>query len=63
MKIVVDRSRCQGYGMCESFSPEIFELDGDGELVLRTEEVPEGAEDDVQTAVMSCPTEALSLES
>jgi ferredoxin len=49
--------------MCESFSPEIFELDGDGELVLRTEEVPEGAADDVQTAVMSCPTEALSLES
>jgi ferredoxin len=25
--------------------------------------VPEGAADDVRTAVMSCPTEALSLES
>lgn len=62
MKIVVDRSKCQGLGMCESFSPEIFEVDDMGELVLHTDDVPDGAEHEVQQAVDACPTGALSVE-
>lgn len=61
MRIVVDRSRCQGLGMCETFSPEIFEVGEDGALVLHCETVPDGAEAEVQQAVENCPTEALSV--
>lgn len=62
MRIVVDRAKCQGLGMCESFSPEIFEVDDKGELVLHTDEIPDGAEHEVRQAVDACPTEALSVE-
>lgn len=47
--------------MCESFSPEIFEVDDNGEL-LHTDEIPDGAEHEVRQAVDACPTEALSVE-
>ncbi len=62
MNVVVDRIRCQGMGMCESFSPEIFEVDDDGELILHTVEVTECARSEIEQAVQACPTQALSVE-
>lgn len=62
MKIVVDRAKCTGIGICESYAPELFEVNEDGELVLATETVPAGMLDAVQEAVAGCPTEALRLE-
>ncbi len=62
MKIVVDRTRCQGVGMCESFAPHIFEVGDDGEVELHTETVPAGEQDVVEQAVEGCPTMALSVE-
>lgn len=60
-KIVVDWDKCTGMGMCESLAPDVFEVDDDGSLILHSETVPDGQEDDVREAVASCPTEALSL--
>lgn len=62
MKIVVDREKCTGLGMCESVAPDVFEVGDDGVLVLHSATVPEGREDEMRDAVESCPTEALSLE-
>ncbi|MEU4328991.1 ferredoxin [Nonomuraea dietziae] len=62
MKIIVDRVRCAGLGVCESFAPEVFEVNDAGELVLCTGTVPDGLLEDVQHAVESCPSEALRLE-
>lgn len=62
MKIIVDRARCAGLGICESFAAEVFEVHGDGELVLRTDTVPDEHLGDVQHAVENCPNEALRLE-
>ncbi|OLF09093.1 ferredoxin [Actinophytocola xinjiangensis] len=61
MKITVDRDKCNGVGICEGCSPEVFEVDDYGDLVLRTEVVPEGLRDAVDDAVASCPTSALRL--
>lgn len=62
MKIVLDRTRCTGLGICESLSPKHFEIDDDGELNL-LQDVVEGDElEDVEAAVAGCPTEALRLE-
>jgi ferredoxin len=60
MKIVVDRDRCEGLGMCEAMAHEFFELDDDQMTVL--DETP--GEDDrstVHAAVESCPVQALTL--
>ncbi|WP_083254997.1 ferredoxin [Amycolatopsis orientalis] len=39
MKIIVDREKCTGLGICESLAPEVFEIDDDGALVLKQDEV------------------------
>lgn len=62
MKIRVDRDKCTGLGICESLAPDVFEVDDDGDLVLKTDTVPAGQMEDVEAAVSGCPTEALSLE-
>lgn len=62
MRIVVDRNRCTGIGMCESIMPEVFEINEDGQLTQHSETVPEGQENQAREAVASCPNEALSLE-
>ncbi|WP_405846693.1 ferredoxin [Streptomyces sp. NBC_01518] len=62
MKIIVDRTKCTGLGICESLAPEVFEVDDAGDLVLKTETVPTGTLADVEEAIAGCPTEALRLE-
>ena len=62
MRIVVDRDRCTGLGMCEGIAPDVFEVGDDGALALHLEEVPPDREDEMREAVGACPTEALSLQ-
>lgn len=62
MKILVDRGKCTGLGICESYAPELFEVNDDGELELATDEIAPDMVESVQTAVAGCPTEALRLE-
>lgn len=61
MKIVLDRPRCEGHGLCEEAAPQLMHLDDDGELVLDREEV-EGADAALaNAAVRVCPVAALSI--
>lgn len=62
MKIIVDRSKCTGLGICESLAPDVFEVNDDGDLELTTDVVPDGEMEDVEAAVAGCPTEALRLQ-
>ncbi|WP_121257465.1 ferredoxin [Nocardioides ferulae] len=60
-RIVVDRDRCEGLGMCEAMAPDYFELDDDEQMsVLREAPSPEHG-GRVAAAVASCPVQALSL--
>ena len=34
MRIVLDRPRCEGHGLCEEAAPELMHLDDEGELVI-----------------------------
>jgi ferredoxin len=61
MKIILDRDKCTGLGICESLAPEVFEVNDDGDLVMLTDEVPDGLLEDVEAAIAGCPTEALRL--
>jgi ferredoxin len=62
MKIVLDRARCTGIGICEAIAPAVFEVDDGGELVVLSQEVPEGSGSEVAEAVAGCPALALRLE-
>jgi ferredoxin len=61
MKIVVNEDRCTGLGICESIAPAFFEVGDDGALVLLRDKFSESDRADIEEAVRSCPTLALSV--
>lgn len=62
MKIIVDRGKCTGLGICESLAPDVFEVDDAGDLVLNTDTVPDDRLTEIGEAVDGCPTAALRIE-
>ena len=56
--VTIDRSLCNGYGVCEALAPDVFELDNDGLAVLRT-----GVSEDeaVREACDNCPMGAITI--
>ncbi|MFE7214072.1 ferredoxin [Streptomyces sp. NPDC001698] len=61
MKIVLDRPRCEGHGLCEEAAPQLMHLDDEGELVLDREEVAEADAALANAAVRVCPVAALRV--
>jgi ferredoxin len=61
VRLVVDRIRCDGYGMCAELLPELIELDDWGYPVLRPGTVPADLEALARRAVAVCPVLALGL--
>ncbi|WP_433655291.1 ferredoxin [Nocardia sp. CA-128927] len=61
MKIVADRTRCEGHGMCEALAPNLFRVGDDGIVEPFADAIDESDRDLIQLAVDSCPVEALRL--
>ena len=61
MRIVVDRDRCEGLGMCEAMAHEFFELDDDDVMRVVDEQPGEEHRRALLAATGSCPVLALSL--
>ncbi|MGW3512466.1 ferredoxin [Streptomyces sp. NPDC000994] len=61
MKIVLDRPRCEGHGLCEEAAPQLMHLNDEGELVLDREEVAEADAALANAAVRVCPVAALRV--
>ncbi|MGI5160675.1 ferredoxin [Microbispora sp. CA-102843] len=61
MKIVVNRPRCEGHGLCEEAAPRLMHLDDDGELVLDREEIGDADAPLAKAAVRVCPVAALRI--
>ena len=63
MKVVADRSLCQGHQNCLGEAPDIFGFDHAADLVVILEEHPdESRRAEVAAAVKYCPAFALSIE-
>ena len=62
MKIKVDFDLCESNALCEAMAPEVFELDDDDYLVVKTEETTPENLGDVERAVAACPRAAIRLE-
>jgi ferredoxin len=61
MKVVVDRSACQGTGLCVAVAADVFEIADDGAAVALIETIDEERLSSVREAVQVCPVEALSI--
>jgi ferredoxin len=62
MKGVVDFNKCTGLGICQSVSPDFFEVNDDGKLVVLNDDVTHDELQSVEEAVAECPTDALRIE-
>jgi ferredoxin len=59
LRVVVDRSKCTGEGICVGIAPAVFELDDEGIAVVVD---PEGAEHEtIIEAAESCPSAAITV--
>lgn len=62
MRILVDRDKCEGLGMCEAMADDYFELDDDDVMHVIDEEPDESDRGHVNAAIQACPVLALRLE-
>jgi ferredoxin len=62
MKICIDYNKCAGMGMCESIADDVFEVGDDAVVHLLKDNVPEDRREEMDEAVDSCPTEAISIQ-
>ncbi len=62
MKIKVDFDLCESNALCEAMAPEVFELDDDDFLLVKTDETTDENVDNVKRAVAACPRAAIALE-
>ena len=61
-KVIIDRSRCCGYGLCATICPDVYKLDADGIVYVENEYVSEGMEESAKEGAAVCPAEALRVE-
>ena len=62
MRIIADRERCAGSGQCVLVEPQVFDQsDQDGRVVLNIDQFDPSRENEVRSAVLICPSGALSL--
>ena len=51
LRVVANRSACCGYGVCSEICPEVYGLDENGIVVLKSEWVPAGLEKSAREGV------------
>ncbi len=61
MKVAIDNDRCRGHGICTTLCPDVFSINDDGYAEVSGPEVAAEHENDVRTAVDSCPERAIEL--
>jgi ferredoxin len=63
MKLVLDQTACQGYGLCSQEAPDLVDLDDWGYAGLLTDgTVPADRLEVAQKAIAACPVAALKVQ-
>ncbi|MGL5808716.1 MAG: ferredoxin [Nocardioides sp.] len=59
--VKVDFDLCDSNAVCESLAPDVFEIDENDFLMVKTEEVTDKNRARIERAVASCPKNAISI--
>lgn len=54
-----DTHACIGAGICAGTAPNVFDLDADGLVLLKTIDVDDNDADATESAIAMCPAQAL----
>ena len=60
-RVVVDRTRCAGLGLCEAAMPDVFEVADDGMVRVHGAEVDNARRQELEDAALNCPTQAIGV--
>ncbi|MGV0992344.1 MAG: ferredoxin [Mycobacterium sp.] len=60
-RVEVDLDLCQGHAMCALEAPDYFRVPKRGTVEILDTEPPDSARAEIERAVESCPTRALSV--
>ncbi|MBL1075987.1 ferredoxin [Nocardia sp. 2] len=60
-RLVVDRERCIGAGMCALLAPDVFDQDEDDGQVLLLDPTAPADRSDLREAVAACPSGAITF--
>jgi ferredoxin len=62
MKLIIDRDRCEGHGLCAEMAPELLHLDEAGDLIIASGELPMSSISAAEAAAHVCPVAALKAQ-
>lgn len=62
MHIIVNLSACEGHGLCQQAAPEVYELDDEGYVRLRHDEIDEALAASAEAGARVCPVAALTAQ-
>lgn len=62
LRVIVERSRCCGYGLCAQLCPDVYKLDENGLVFVESDLIPAELEEEAREGAAACPAEALILE-
>ena len=60
-KLILDRPRCEGHGLCEEVAAQLVHIDDEGYAAIDVDEVNDANLVAAQAAVRVCPVAALKL--
>jgi ferredoxin len=60
--IKADRTTCQGYGNCAIAFPAAFDVDDDGLVVVKQDQIVGGDLEAARRAAYDCPTDSIKIE-
>jgi len=61
MKVKADFDLCESNALCESFAPDVFQIDDDDYLQILDDRVTDENVEPIKQAVAACPKAALSI--
>lgn len=59
VRLLIDRDRCEGYGLCEQSAPKLIHLDDDDQPMIDVDEIAFTDKPMADAAVRACPVAAL----
>ncbi|BFG81017.1 hypothetical protein PTKU46_90510 [Paraburkholderia terrae] len=61
IKLILDRPRCEGHGLCEEVAAQLLHIDDEGYAAIDVNEISDAALATAQAAARVCPVAALRL--
>ena len=62
VRIVLDKERCSGHGLCAANAPDVYDVDDRGYCVLRSIEVAGARVAEARRGAKACPEQALRIQ-